>query len=112
MGWTTSDIPDLSGRTAVVTGANGGLGLETARALAGAGASVLMAARDQEKATHAAADIRGSHPNASLEIVPLDLGSLASVREAAHQTSSNPNFRISSATKWAISASSNDMLFV
>jgi NAD(P)-dependent dehydrogenase (short-subunit alcohol dehydrogenase family) len=83
MGWTTSDIPDLSGRTAVVTGANGGLGLETARALAGAGASVLMAARDQEKATHAAADIRGSHPNASLEIVPLDLGSLASVREAA-----------------------------
>jgi NAD(P)-dependent dehydrogenase (short-subunit alcohol dehydrogenase family) len=83
MAWTTKDIPDLSGRTAVVTGANGGLGLETARALAGAGAHVVMAARNQTKATSAADDIRRSHPKASLEIVPLDLGSLASVRAAA-----------------------------
>ena len=50
MSWTTNDIPDLSGRSAVVTGANGGLGLETVRALAGPRAHVLMAARDQEKA--------------------------------------------------------------
>jgi NAD(P)-dependent dehydrogenase (short-subunit alcohol dehydrogenase family) len=83
MAWTTKDIPDLTGRTAVVTGANGGLGLETARALAGAGAHVVMAARNQEKAAAAAADIRRSHPNASLEIVPLDLASLTSVRKAA-----------------------------
>lgn len=83
MAWTTRDIPDLSGRTVVVTGANGGLGLETARALAGAGAHVVMAARNQEKAAAAANDIRRSHPNASLEIVALDLGSLASVRKAA-----------------------------
>jgi NAD(P)-dependent dehydrogenase (short-subunit alcohol dehydrogenase family) len=83
MAWPTKDIPDLSGRTAVVTGANGGLGLETARALAGAGAHVVLAARNQQKAAAAAEDIRRSHPQASLEIVPLDLGSLASVRSAA-----------------------------
>jgi NAD(P)-dependent dehydrogenase (short-subunit alcohol dehydrogenase family) len=83
VGWTTADIPDQTGRTAVVTGANGGLGLETARALAAAGAHVVMAARNQDKAAEAVADIRGGMPNASLEVVPLDLGSLASVREAA-----------------------------
>jgi NAD(P)-dependent dehydrogenase (short-subunit alcohol dehydrogenase family) len=83
MAWSTTDIPDLGGRTAVVTGANGGLGLETARALAGAGAHVVMAARDQEKAVAAEKSIRESHPSASLELVPLDLGSLASVRQAA-----------------------------
>jgi NAD(P)-dependent dehydrogenase (short-subunit alcohol dehydrogenase family) len=83
MAWTTADIPDLSGRVAVVTGANGGLGLETARALAGAGAHVVMAARDQEKASAAEADIRTSHPSAALEVVPMDLGSLRSVGSAA-----------------------------
>lgn len=82
-GWTTADIPDQSGRVAVVTGANGGLGLETARALAAAGAHVVMAARNAQKAASAEADIRAGVPGASLEIVPLDLGSLASVREAA-----------------------------
>jgi NAD(P)-dependent dehydrogenase (short-subunit alcohol dehydrogenase family) len=85
MSWTTSDIPDLHGRTAVVTGANGGLGLETARALAGAGAHVVMAARDPEKTAAAEKSIRASHPDASLEVVPLDLASLASVRRAAER---------------------------
>ena len=85
MAWTTADIPDQSGRTAVVTGANGGLGLETARALAGGGAHVVMAARNQEKAAQAVDDIRGAAPDASLEVVALDLGSQASVREAAEQ---------------------------
>ena len=47
MSWDIADIPDLSGRTAVVTGANGGLGFESAKALAGAGAHVIMAARKQ-----------------------------------------------------------------
>lgn len=83
MSWTAADIPDLAGRTAVVTGANGGLGLETARELARKGAHVIMAARDQDKAAAAEADIRSEIPGASLEIVALDLGSLASVREAA-----------------------------
>jgi NAD(P)-dependent dehydrogenase (short-subunit alcohol dehydrogenase family) len=86
MSWTAADIPDQTGRTAVVTGANGGLGLETARALAGAGAHVVMAARNQEKAGAAMAEIRRSAPDASLELIELDLGSLASVRQAAEQT--------------------------
>ena len=83
MGWTAADIPDQAGRTAVVTGANGGLGLETTRALAAAGAHVVMAARNQDKAAEAVADIRRGAPDASLEVVPLDLGSQASAREAA-----------------------------
>ncbi len=83
MSWSVADIPDLTGRAAVVTGANGGLGLETARALAGAGAKVVMAARNQEKAAEAEAQIRGGAPETSLEVVALDLGALASVNEAA-----------------------------
>ena len=83
MAWTVTDIPDLTGRTAVVTGANGGLGLETARALAGAGAGVVLAARNQDKARAARDDILAAHPVATLELVELDLGSLESVRTAA-----------------------------
>ncbi len=83
MTWNTNDIPDLSGRVAVITGANGGLGLASAKALAGKGAHVVMAARDQDKAAAARAEILTAHPDASLEIVELDLGSLASVQAAA-----------------------------
>ncbi len=83
MPWTQSDIPDLTGRTAVVTGANGGLGLETSLALAGAGAHVVMAARNQTKAATARAQILERHPQASLEVVELDLGDLSSVASAA-----------------------------
>ncbi|HEX9887921.1 MAG TPA: oxidoreductase [Nitriliruptorales bacterium] len=85
MFWTADDIPDQSGRTAVVTGANGGLGLATAKALAGRGAHVVMAARNQAKARSAHDEITAAHPEASLEIVELDLGSLASVGAAAKQ---------------------------
>jgi NAD(P)-dependent dehydrogenase (short-subunit alcohol dehydrogenase family) len=85
VGWTTADIPSQAGRTAVVTGANGGLGLETARALAAAGAHVVMGARNQEKAAEAVADIRRAVPDAALEVVALDLASQASVREAAER---------------------------
>jgi NAD(P)-dependent dehydrogenase (short-subunit alcohol dehydrogenase family) len=83
MSWSTSDIPDLTGKVAAVTGANGGLGLESAKALAGAGAHVVMAARDQQKAQNAFNEIKAEHADASLEIVELDLASLASVRSAA-----------------------------
>ncbi len=82
MSWTIADIPNLDGKTAVVTGANGGLGLETARALAGAGAHVVMAARNQEKATAAVADILAGQPGASLQMVELDLGSFEAIRTA------------------------------
>jgi NAD(P)-dependent dehydrogenase (short-subunit alcohol dehydrogenase family) len=83
--WSATDIPDQSGRTAVVTGANGGLGLETARELARKGAHVVMAVRNQQKAQGALSDIRAEVPGASLELVSLDLASLASVRAAAEQ---------------------------
>jgi NAD(P)-dependent dehydrogenase (short-subunit alcohol dehydrogenase family) len=85
MAWTADDIPALNGRIAVVTGANSGLGLETARALAGAGAHVVMAARDQAKAAAAEAAIQEQHPKASFEISELDLADLASVRRAAEE---------------------------
>jgi NAD(P)-dependent dehydrogenase (short-subunit alcohol dehydrogenase family) len=85
MSWSLADVPDQSGRVAVVTGANGGLGLATALALAGQGAHVVMAARDAVKAALARDRIRAEHPGASVEIVALDLGSLASVEQAAAQ---------------------------
>jgi NAD(P)-dependent dehydrogenase (short-subunit alcohol dehydrogenase family) len=85
MSWNVADIPDQHGRTAVVTGANGGLGLETARQLAAKGARVVMAVRNQEKAAAAVEDIRASVPDAALELVALDLASQASVRDAARQ---------------------------
>ena len=83
MAWTEKDIPDLTGRTAVVTGANGGLGFQTALALAGAGAHVVMAARDPAKTAAAEARLRERYPAASVEVVPLDLGDLSVVRAAA-----------------------------
>jgi NAD(P)-dependent dehydrogenase (short-subunit alcohol dehydrogenase family) len=83
--WGVADIPDQSGRTAVVTGANGGLGLETARALAAAGSHVVMAARNQERAAEAKAQIEATAPGARLTIVKLDLGSLDSVKAAAEE---------------------------
>ena len=89
MSWNQSKIPDMSGRAAVVTGANGGLGLETALGLAGAGAHVIMAARNQEKANAAKAKIEAEVPNASLEIVELDLGNLESVALAANAIAAN-----------------------
>ncbi len=85
MSWNLADIPDLTGRTAVVTGANGGLGLETTIGLAGAGAHVVMAVRDQTKAAAAVETIRAQQADASLELVPLDLGDLSSVATAAEK---------------------------
>jgi NAD(P)-dependent dehydrogenase (short-subunit alcohol dehydrogenase family) len=73
---------DLSGRVILVTGASGGLGVETARALAAHGAHVVMAARDAAKNGEAMAAIHDAHPGASLEDLELDLASLASVRAA------------------------------
>ena len=81
--WSTEDIPDLDGEVAVVTGANSGLGRASAMALAGAGAHVVMAARNQERARAAHEEILVAHPDASLEVVELDLASLASVEQAA-----------------------------
>lgn len=83
MGFGVGEIPDLSGRVAVVTGANGGLGLQTATVLAAKGAQVVMAARDERKTARAIAAITRATPDARLTAVPLDLGDLASVGAAA-----------------------------
>jgi NAD(P)-dependent dehydrogenase (short-subunit alcohol dehydrogenase family) len=83
--WTTKDIPDQKGRVAIVTGANAGLGLEITKGLVGAGATVVMACRNLEKAEAAAAQVRAVVPNASLEVRRLDLSSLASVQTFAEE---------------------------
>lgn len=85
MAWNIADIPELTGKVAVVTGANSGLGFESAKALAGAGVHVVMAARNQDKAATARDEIVAAHPDASLEIVELDLGSFESAKIAAAQ---------------------------
>ncbi|MGB8383556.1 MAG: SDR family NAD(P)-dependent oxidoreductase, partial [Dermatophilaceae bacterium] len=83
MAYMQDSVPDMTGRTTLITGANGGLGLQTAKVLAGHGAHVVMAARNQPKAAKAREEIRQETPEASLELVELDLGSQASVRTAA-----------------------------
>jgi NAD(P)-dependent dehydrogenase (short-subunit alcohol dehydrogenase family) len=83
MGWSEADIPDQSGRTAVVTGANSGIGWDTARALAAKGARVIVACRNEDKGRDAEQRIRKQVPNAEVRFESLDLGSLASVRAFA-----------------------------
>ena len=78
--WTAADIPDQSGRTAIVTGANSGLGLATARELARAGAAVWLAVRDEEKGRRAMSSIRNLVPAADVTVGLLDLADLSSVR--------------------------------
>jgi NAD(P)-dependent dehydrogenase (short-subunit alcohol dehydrogenase family) len=76
--WTTADVPDLTGRVVVVTGASSGVGAATSRALAGAGAKVVLAVRDPVKGEQVASSITGD-----TEVRPLDLEDLASVRAFA-----------------------------
>ncbi|WNM34994.1 oxidoreductase [Streptomyces sp. Li-HN-5-11] len=82
-GWNVSDIPDLGGRVAVVTGANSGLGYVTARELARRGAQVVLACRSERRGAAAADRIVAEVPGARAECARLDLGDLASVREFA-----------------------------
>jgi NAD(P)-dependent dehydrogenase (short-subunit alcohol dehydrogenase family) len=90
--WTEADVPVQRGRTAVITGANTGLGFETARVLAARGAQVVLACRNPGQAKEAAARILSSRPHsappADVQVVRLDLASLASVREAAEEIGS------------------------
>jgi NAD(P)-dependent dehydrogenase (short-subunit alcohol dehydrogenase family) len=81
--WSPADMPDLTGRTALITGANSGLGLEVTRALSARGARVLMACRNEAKAEAAAEDVRRSGGPGPVEVRPLDLADLASVRALA-----------------------------
>ncbi len=84
--WVAADMPDKNGRVAVVTGANSGLGLATARGLAQASATVVMACRSSARGEEAAAQIRSAVPAAALEVEALDLADLGSVREFAART--------------------------
>lgn len=81
--WTEHDIPDLRGQRALITGANSGIGFETARALAQHGAEVILACRSEAKAREAMQQIRADVPQASLQFLALDLSSQASVRDMA-----------------------------
>ena len=83
--WTAADIPDQNGRIAIVTGANSGLGLVTARELARAGARVVMACRNQEKGREAVRAVEVRAPGAKVELEALDLASLDSVRSFAER---------------------------
>jgi len=83
--WTTADIPDQAGRVAVITGANTGLGLETAAALAEHGAHVVLAVRNLDKGKGAAELIRQRSPGADVTLQQLDLTSLDAIRSAADQ---------------------------
>jgi NAD(P)-dependent dehydrogenase (short-subunit alcohol dehydrogenase family) len=84
-GWTAAEMPDLSGRTAVVTGANSGLGRATAWELARHGANVVIAARNTDKGEDAAAQIRADVPGAEVRVEELDLADLDSVRAFAER---------------------------
>jgi len=83
--WTEADVPDQTGRTAVITGGNSGIGFEAARVLAERGARLFLGCRDLGKAHGAVARIRAGAPGADVRVVPLDLASLRSVRAAAAQ---------------------------
>ncbi|MPZ85944.1 MAG: SDR family NAD(P)-dependent oxidoreductase [Actinophytocola sp.] len=95
--WTAADIPDQTGRTAVVTGANSGLGLVTARALAKAGGRVILACRDIEKGRRAAATMPGT-----VEVRALDLANLASIRTFAESVTEDVDLLINNAGVMAV----------
>jgi NAD(P)-dependent dehydrogenase (short-subunit alcohol dehydrogenase family) len=82
--WTANDIPDQTGRVALITGANAGLGYESAVALAHKGSQIVMACRDEGKAQKAISNLKQQIPEARVEFIQLDLANLASVRAFAH----------------------------
>ena len=81
--WNLDQVPDLSGRVMIVTGSNSGIGYEAALAFAKRKADVVLACRNQDKARAAADRIQNEAPTARLELIPLDLSDLSSVRAFA-----------------------------
>lgn len=89
MAWSTNDIGDLTGKTVVITGANSGLGLESTKALSAKGAHVVAAVRDVAKMERELESIRSGMPDASIEVVPLDLSDQANTKAAAEAILAN-----------------------
>jgi NAD(P)-dependent dehydrogenase (short-subunit alcohol dehydrogenase family) len=83
--WTPEQMPSQAGKTILITGANSGLGLESARLLAGHGAELIMACRNPEKGQQAVESMRADYPEAKLDLMQLDLSDLQSVRDFADQ---------------------------
>ena len=79
--WTQQDIPDLTGKVVVITGANSGLGFECSKTFAQKGATTVMTARSIKKGENARADILKAHPDADVDLMQLDVGDLSSVRD-------------------------------
>ncbi len=102
MGWTPADIPDLTGRRAIITGANAGLGLQIAHGLAEHGAEVLLACRNTAKAEAAADAIRARTPGAQVEVGKLDLADLDSVATFAAAQSGPIDLLVNNAGLMAI----------
>jgi protochlorophyllide reductase len=105
MGWVPADIPDLTGRRAIVTGANAGLGLEVAHGLAARGAEVVLACRNTAKAEAAAAAFRERTPAAKVEVGSLDLADLHSVAAFSASRSGRLDLLVNNAGLMAIDES-------
>ncbi len=93
-GFTAADVPDQTGKTIFITGANTGLGFEAAKVLAGMGARVLIGCRSRDKAQQARSKIMAQHPAADVAVVELDLGSLDSVKKAAAVVAKEPRLDV------------------
>ncbi len=93
-GFTAKDVPDLSGKTFFVTGANTGLGFEAAKALAGKNARVILGCRSPEKAEQARAAILKEYGSADVGFVEIDLGKLSSVKQAAAEVAQEPRLDV------------------
>jgi NAD(P)-dependent dehydrogenase (short-subunit alcohol dehydrogenase family) len=85
MGYSTQDIPDLSGKTVLITGGNSGIGFEAARVFARHGADLFIACRSAERGRRAEQALRAESPHARVEVIELDLSSLAAIRRCAEQ---------------------------
>ena len=85
MPWTSADIPDQSGRLALITGASSGLGLETARALVRRGATVLLGCRSRQRSEQARTSLLADAAGGAIDLLDLDLADLASVRAAGRE---------------------------
>jgi len=79
--WTAGNMPEMNGKTAIITGANSGIGYETTRALAARGAQVIMACRNEERGNKSLQNIKADLPEATVEWIHLDLSDLSSIRQ-------------------------------